>query len=94
MNNNEEKLVNNKAQVIDKYNRMFQNPGDEAFDILKKEEDFLNLGESTEINNELEQFELTSKTELASLLEEFKLTNKNFLNDTDEFKENLLKSYS
>ena len=52
------------------------------------------MGESTEINNELEQFELTSKTELASLLEEFKLTNKNFLNDTDEFKENLLKSYS
>ena len=40
------------------------------------------------------QFELTAKTELASLLEEFKLTNKNFLNDTDEFKENLLKSYS
>ena len=56
-----------------------------------------NLGEGTEINNELEQFELTSKKyieELASLLEEFKLSNKNFLNDTDEFKENLLKSYS
>ena len=56
-----------------------------------------NLGEGTEINNEIEQFELTSKKyieELASLLEEFKLSNKNFLNDTDEFKENLLKSYS
>ena len=41
LNKNEEKLENNKAQVMDKYNRMFQNPGDEVFDIFKKKEEDL-----------------------------------------------------
>ena len=59
--------------------------------------DVQNEGSGTELNNALEQFELNSKMyieEFTSLLEEFKESNKQFLNDTDIFKEYILKEYS